>query len=99
MNEKRQERVESAIVYLVCQFPGLLGPLAIQAGVKAVFHIPDAECAPIEDSLAFLESMGLLIRRDSGRGYPVFCLTERGMALLPNRRPRIQLKTKATAAV
>ncbi len=97
MNEKRQERIESAILYVVRQFPGLMGPMAIQAAVKAVFQVPEEESARIEDNLAFLESMGLLIRRDSGRGYPVFFLSDRANQLMPSDGPRIQFRPPAYA--
>jgi hypothetical protein len=92
-DRRQQRRVEQAILYFVRHFPGRMGPNTIQAGVAAVFYIPEEECSPIEDRLAFLESAGLIIRRDSDLGYPVFFPTNRIAALPASNRAGVQFKT------
>lgn len=89
----QQRRVEQAVLYLVRHFPGRMGPKAIQAALAAVYFIPEEECAPIDDRLAFLESAGLIIRRDSGRGYPVFYPTNRITGLPASNRGSVHFKT------
>jgi hypothetical protein len=94
MNERAPERVESAIVHLIAQFPGLLGPKAIRAALKTVFGLPDAQAARAGQDLMLLEALGLISHEDLGEGCFVYRLTARGAHLLGDHRVRIQLRQK-----
>jgi hypothetical protein len=92
MNEQLQERVESAILQLIAEFPGLLGPVAIQAALKKVFGMPDEKATKTGQELTFLETIGLISSQDLGNGRFVYRLTNRGAQWLGSDRVRIQLR-------
>jgi hypothetical protein len=95
MNEQPQERMESAIIQLIAEFPGLLGLPAIQAALKKVFGLPGEKTAKAGQELTFLETIGLISSQDLGNGRFVYRLTDRGAQWLGSDRVRIQLRDKA----
>jgi hypothetical protein len=95
MIEQPQERVESAIIQLIAEFPGLLGPVAIQAALKKVFGLPDEKTAEAGQELTFLETIGLISSQDLGNGRVVYRLTNRGEQWLGSDRVRIRLRDEA----
>jgi hypothetical protein len=95
MNEQPQERIESAIIQLIAEFPGLLGPVSIQAALKTVFGLPDEKTAKAGQELVFLETIGLISSQALGNDRFVYRLTSRGAQWLGSDRVRIQVRDKA----
>jgi hypothetical protein len=95
MRPQSSERVESAIIQLVAQFPGLLGPVGIQAALKTVFGMTGLEAAQAGHDLVLLETLGLIFSQDLGKGRFVYRLTGRGHKMLGGNRVRIQLRRQA----
>jgi hypothetical protein len=93
MHDSARNRAQWAILRLIAQFPGLLGPVAIQAALKTMFGLPAEQSANAGQYLVLLETAGMISSQDLGKGRFVYRLTNRGAHLFSTGYARRRLRT------
>jgi hypothetical protein len=72
VHSRRLNRTEQAILRLVSDFPGLLGPVGVELALRTLAGKSPSAAARAGQLLALLETRGLIFRHDLGKGRFVY---------------------------
>jgi hypothetical protein len=77
VHSRRLNRTEQAILRLVSDFPGLLGPVGVELALRTLAGKSPSAAARAGQLLVLLETRGLICRQDLGNGCFVYRIARR----------------------